>query len=95
LTSLPAGDSHRHDSDSSRLDLEVAEEARFAKRKWQAFRITAWGLAGVGAVLMLVGAFWPGALGLLGASVVWIAWDIWARREQARFDALAKPMRDE
>ena len=52
-----------------------------------------WGAAGLGAILLVIGLFWPGALGLLGASAIWIAWDIWARREQARFDALGEQSR--
>jgi hypothetical protein len=57
----------------SRLDPRAAEEARSAKRRWQAFRIAVWGLAGLGAVFLLLRMFWVGALGLLGASVIWIA----------------------
>jgi hypothetical protein len=76
------------------LDPRAAGEARSAKRRWRAFRIAVWGLAGLGAIFLLTGMFWVGALGLLGASVIWIAWDVWSRREQARFDALAKQTPD-
>ena len=76
-------------------DPQLQKEARSARRNWSAFRIAMWGVAGLGAVLSVIGLFWPGALSLLGASAIWIAWNAWARREQARFDALGEQSRAE
>lgn len=89
-----AGDSHGNEPSSSNLDPRAAEEARLAKRKWRAFKVAVWGVGGLGSVFLLIGMFWVGAVGLLAASVIWIFWDVWSRREQARFDAFAEQIRD-
>jgi len=83
----PIGDSQGHQPSLPSLDPEAA------KRRWRAFKLAVWGLAGLGSVFLLIGMFWIGALGLLGASVIWVMWDVWARREQARFVALAGQVR--
>jgi hypothetical protein len=66
----------------------LARDAAAAKRRWLAFAVGMWALVGAGAVLLLTGLFWLGALALLGAAFVRIAWDDWARREQARFETM-------
>jgi hypothetical protein len=68
----------------------MTRKAVLAKRKWLAFRVGMWASAGAGAVLLLLGLFWLGALALLFAAAIRIVWDAWARREQARFDAMAR-----
>lgn len=68
----------------------LAREAELAKRKWRAFQIGMWTLAVTGAVLVLIGLTWPGAIGLFGAAAVRLLWISWARREQTRLDAIPR-----
>jgi len=60
----PTGDSQGHRSSLPGFEPKVAEDARFAKRKWRAFKLVVWGLAELGSVFLLIGMFWIGTLGL-------------------------------
>jgi hypothetical protein len=44
----------------------------------------------IGAGLILAGLFWPGAIVFVSATVVYLIWDVWSRRKQARFDSIAR-----
>jgi Flp pilus assembly protein TadB len=68
-------------------------EASSVQRHWRRFRIAAWSLAGLSCILILLEAFfWPGVAMLAAAVAVFITWQEWARRSQARLTAMARDL---
>jgi hypothetical protein len=65
---------------------QPTKETASVKRTWWAFRIGFWALLGLGAVLILVGLFWPGAIAMMSAAAENLLWRSWTRRTQAEID---------